>query len=82
MKEYAEFTCVPLCHAVLQDCITRGEYPNIWKMEAQMPNPKEYPILNIDMLRNISILKNFHKIAEGMLDEIMVSDMKNQMDAA
>ena len=60
IEEYAEFICVPLCH-VINSCITRGEYPNIWKMEAQTPIPKEYPILNIDMLRNISILKNFDK---------------------
>ena len=36
-------------------------------MEAQTPIPKEYPILIINMLRNISILKNVDKIAEAML---------------
>ena len=38
--------------------------------------------MNIDMLRIISILKNFDKIAETMLASIMVSDMKEKMDLA
>ena len=58
LKEYAEYVCEPLCH-LLNSCIRRGEYPRIWKMEAQTPILKEFPILNIDMLRNISILKFF-----------------------
>ena len=79
LKEYAEFICVPLCD-ILNTAISRGEYPRIWKIESQIPIPKEYPILKIDMLRNISILKNFDKIAESLLADIMVSDMKGQMD--
>ena len=71
LKEYAKFICVPPCH-VINSCITRGEYPNIWKMKEQTPIPKEYPILNIDLLRNISILKSFDKIAEAILDEVIV----------
>ena len=77
LKEYAEYVCVPLCH-LLNSCVMRGEYPRIGKMEAQTPIPKEFPILNIDMLRNISILKNFDKMAAS----IMVSDMKEKMDLA
>ena len=34
------------------------------------------------MLRNISILKNFEKVAETMLAEIMISDMTEKMDQA
>ena len=81
IKEYAEYICVPLCN-ILNTCITRGEYPRIWKMEVQTPIPKEYPILNIEMLRNISILKNFNKVAESLLAEIMVADMEHKMDKA
>ena len=58
----------------------RGEYPRIWKTETQVPIPKEYPVSNIDMLRNISILKNFNKVAETLLAQTMVEDMKNKMD--
>ena len=74
IKEYAEFICVPLSH-ILNCCITRGEYPRIWKTESQIPIPKEYPVKYIENLRNISILKNFSKVAETMLAGIMVSDM-------
>ena len=79
LKEYAEFICVPLCH-ILNSCISRGEYPRIWKIESQVPIPKEYPVLTMNMLRNISILKNFDKIAESLISNIMVSDMKEKMD--
>ena len=68
-----------LCN-ILNSCISRGEYPRLWKIEAQTPIPKEYPVLTIDMLRNISILKNFDKVAEAMIAEMMVSDMKEKMD--
>ena len=81
LKEYAEYICVPLCH-IINSCISRGEYPRIWKVESQIPIPKEYPVLSMDMLRNISILKNFDKIAESLLADIMVSDMKESMDKA
>jgi hypothetical protein len=79
IKEFAEYICVPLCN-ILNSCVSRGEYPRIWKIEAQTPIPKEYPVLTVDMLRNISILKNFDKVAESLFAEIMVSDMKHKMD--
>ena len=50
IREYAEYICVPLC-IILNSCISRGEYPRIWKIESQTPIPKEYPVLTIDMLR-------------------------------
>ena len=51
-----------------------------WLLESQIPIPKEYPVINIDNLRNISILKNFSKIAESMLARIIVTDVKDRMD--
>ena len=79
IKRHAEYICVPLTH-VLNTCIRRGEYPNIWKMEIQTPVPKEYPPVKMDMLRNISNLKNFDKVAEMMLGKLIVSDMSANMD--
>ena len=81
IKEYAEFICVPLCN-ILNSCVSRGEYPRIWKIESQTPIPKEYPVLTVDKLRNISILKTFDKVAKSLFAEIMVSDMKHKMDQA
>ena len=49
-------------------------------MEIQTPIPKEYPPLKMDMLRNISNLCNFDKVAEMIVGEILVSDMSSKMD--
>jgi hypothetical protein len=67
---------------VLNTCIQRGEYPNIWKIEIQTPVPKEYPPVKMDMLRNISNLKNFDKVAEMMIGKLIVSDMSKYMDTS
>ena len=79
IKRYAEFICVPLTH-IINSCISRGEYPKIWKMEIQTPIPKEYPPINMDMLRNVSNLKNFDKIMESMLGQLIVKDMAAKLD--
>ena len=79
IKRYAEYICVPLAN-VINTCISRGEYPNIWKIEIQTPVPKEYPPLKVEMLRNISNLKNFDKLAEKMIGELIVSDMSQKLD--
>ena len=71
IKKHAEFLCTPLAN-VLNTCISRGEYPKIWKQEIQTPVPKQYPPIRIDMLRNISNLKIFDKIAEMMIGEVIV----------
>ena len=81
IQENAEFICVPMSH-ILNTCISRGEYPRVWKIETQTPIPKEYPVLKIEMLRNISILKNFNKVAETLLAKVMVEDMKDKMDTS
>ena len=65
---------------MLNTCIRRGEYPKIWKYEVQTPVPKEYPPSKVEMLRNISNLKNFDKLAEKMIGEIIVSDMSEKLD--
>jgi hypothetical protein len=50
------------------------------KIEIQTPVPKEYPPLKVEMLRNISNLKNFDKLAEKMIGELIVSDMSQKLD--
>ena len=79
IKCYAEYICVPLAN-VLNTCISRGEYPKIWKMEIQTPIPKEYPPVKVELLRNISNLKNFDKVSEMMLGELILSDMSSKLD--
>jgi hypothetical protein len=79
IKRYAEFICVPLTN-IINSCISRGEYPKIWKIEIQKPIPKEYPPLNMDMLRNVSNLKNFEKIMQSILGQLIVGDMAAKLD--
>ena len=62
--------------------ISRGEYPDIWKMEIQTPVPKYSPVLEMAQLRNISVLLNFDKICQSILGELMIEDMTPQMDTS
>lgn len=42
--------------------------------------PKEYPPVKVEMLRNISNLKNLDKVAEMMIGKMIVSDMSANLD--
>ena len=44
------------------------------------PVPKELPVKNLDMLRNISGLINLDKIAEKLISKLIISDMKAKLD--
>ena len=79
IKEFAEYLSVPMSN-ILDTCVTRGEYPNIWKVESQTPVPKVHPPLKVEMLRNLSILKNFDRISQKILGELMMTDMMNKLD--
>ena len=66
--------------APLTDIINRaflfGEYPQGWKIEMVTPVPKVHPPSSTKDLRKISGLKNLSKIAEKILSEFIVKDMK------
>ena len=79
IKKYAQYICVPLTH-IINYCITKGEYPKLWKIEVQTPIPKEYPPLKMDMLRNVSNLKNLDKVFQSMLGQLIVKDMEAKLD--
>ena len=65
---------------ILNSCITKAEWPNIWKEEAVTPIPKVHPPKEIDDLRSISGLKNLNKVAEKIFAEMMLKDMKEKLD--
>ena len=67
---------------ILNTSIKRGEYPQIYKYETSTPVPKVYPTERTDQLRNISGLLNFDKIIEKLIAELMISDMKINLDPA
>ena len=57
-----------------------GKWPKLWKKEIVTPVPKVYPTLKVDELRKISGLMNFNKIAEKIIAEWIISDMKSSRD--
>ena len=79
IKRFAAFLADPLCD-IINTGIRRGEYPNIYKKEISTPVPKKFPPKNISEVRNISGLFVFDKIAEKLITEVMIADMKDSFD--
>ena len=52
----------------------------MYKKEIITPIPKEYPVVNIDMLRPISALLSFNKVQEMAICELIASDMATHLD--
>ena len=79
IKEFAPELAEPLAD-VINCMVKRGEFPDIWKLEMVTPAPKVHPPTKIEDLRKISGLKNFSKVAEKIIGEIMISDMAKTRD--
>ena len=79
IKHFAAYLADPLTD-IINTSIRRGEYPKLYKFEISTPVPKSYPPKNISEVRNISGLLNFDKIMEKLLSELIISDMKPNMD--
>ena len=45
-----------------------------------MPIPEQYPPENCEMLRPISVLYNFNKIMEEIISEMVITDIKPNLD--
>ena len=75
--------CVFIKHAVKYCDIWTipqgGEYPTIFKFEAQTPVAKVRPCLKLDQIR-ISGLLTADKIMESLVSEIMIKDTRDNMD--
>ena len=78
-KMFAAYLAEPLAN-IINTSIKLGEYPNLYKFEISTPVPKKYPPRNTSEIRNISGLITYDKIMETVLAEIMISDMKPNMD--
>ena len=79
VKRFSEHFKIPLTH-ILNSCLKRGEWPDLWKVEAITPVPRVFPPKKLDKLRPISGLKVFNKIAEKIFSTIMIEDMKAKID--
>jgi exonuclease III len=81
MKRLAPELAIPLTD-IINTCIKRGEWPDEWKKEITTPIPKEFPPRNISELRPIAGLQIFDKVSEKVIAEMVISDMKSNMDPA
>ena len=81
IKECSKYLSIPLCN-IVNNSITNGNWPNIYKTEAITPIPKQYPTTEIEMLRPISILFTFDKIMESLIGELIIKDMSITSDPA
>ena len=79
IKLFAKELSTPFCH-IINSSMKCGVWGKIYKSESVTPVPKVYPPQTVDDLRNISGLLTFNKIAEKMIAEVIVSDMKKKLD--
>ena len=81
IKLFANELAIPLCH-IINSSIEDGVWGKIYKIESVTPVPKVYPPQTVNDLRNISGLLTFDKIAEKIIAELIISDMKEKLDPA
>ena len=79
VKTFAKQLATPLC-ILINTVIKKGQWPNRWKHEIVTPTPKQFPPKDISELRPISGLPIFDKVTEKIIAELMVSDMKDNLD--
>ena len=80
-KIFASYIAKPITN-IINCSIKTGKYPDIWKVELATPIPKTHPTSKLSDLRNISGLLNCDKISETLISELILSDMKNNIDSA
>ena len=78
-KMFAKEVSSPLCD-VINSPIKLGQWSKLYKKESITPVPKVFPPQSPNELRNISGLLLFNKIAEGLIAELMISDISGQLD--
>ena len=79
IKKFAKQLSYPLTN-IINTQIRRGEFPNIWKIEQVTPIPKVYPLNKIKQLRKISIFKNFGKISEKIISDLVIEDLRINLE--
>ena len=78
-KLFAKEISFPLCD-IINSSIKLGKWSKIYKKESITPVPKVFPPQSPEELRNISGLLLFNKIAEGLIAELMISDISSNLD--
>ena len=70
---------MPLCN-IVNNCISKGQWPQMYKIEAITPIPKKFPPTDVSQLRPISLLYFFERTMESLIGDIMINDMKSSID--
>ena len=65
---------------IINTAIKNGQWPDVWKTATITPIPKEYPTHSIERFRGISGLFTESKVAEKIIAEYIISDMKETLD--
>ena len=79
LRRFSRKICGPLTK-IINNCLSQGVWPDIFKMEFVTPVKKVPDPKSIDDLRNISGLLNLNKVMEKIVCKFMVDDMKANMD--
>ena len=79
IRRFSKYLSEPFSH-ILNTQIKRGEYADIWKMENVTPVPKTYPVRLKKELRKIAIFLNFSKISEKIIADLVIEDMKKNLE--
>ena len=78
-QEFSVELSFPLSH-IINFCIRNGVYPDLWKMEIVTPVPKIHPPEKLEDLRKISGLPVCSKVADKIIGEFVINDMKPTRD--
>ena len=68
---FAAQLSVPLCD-IINSSIRLGQWSRLYKSESVTPVPKLFPPKSPEDLRNISGLLTFNKVAEKMIEKLMI----------
>ena len=79
LKIYAEEFSTSLTD-IINSSIRQGIWPQMWKKENVTPVAKVFPPKLLKNLRSISGLMSFNKIQEKLISELIISDIKENMD--
>ena len=79
VNKFAAELAKPLAN-IINSSIKQGVWPQTWKTETVTPVPKVFPPKLLKNLRSISGLTSFNKVQEKLISEIIISDMKENMD--
>ena len=81
LKKFAEELSYPITHIVNASLFNK-QWPTLFKKEFVTPVPKEFPVKEMKQLRSISGLLSLNKIQEKIVGQLIMSDIKDNIDVS